>query len=264
MGIKAKIKKLITNSASIKVDVSRVINKSLLDGKIALVIGGGTGIGLGIASALKDAGCQVIIAGRSNHNITEFVYEQWDVTQTSNIKQKFFGIAKKYGRIDIVVNSQGICPNMDFRVQYYEIDENDYEEVFSVNAKSVYFICQTACKYFVDNSIKGHILNIASTEGLKGSVVPYGLSKTVVVSLTEGLGKRFAQYGIVVNGIAPGATATSMLRKSFKDDYRIDYIPSKRATLPEEIGNMAVIMVSDAANQMNGTVVTIDGGEHLK
>lgn len=99
---------------------------------------------------------------------------------------------EKYSKIDIVVNSQGICTDVDFKQSFYEVDQLDFETVNRVNFESVYFINQFFCKYYENNKIVGNILNICSTEGLKGNAVSYGLTKAVVISLTKGIGKMMA------------------------------------------------------------------------
>lgn len=236
----------------------------LLHGKRALVIGGSSGIGEAISYTLANAGCDVIAASRSRHTLKkEVTFIEWDISDIDNLASKFKEIIMEYGDIDIVVNSHGICPKKDFQGKCLDIDPADFDEVINVNLKSVYFCCQTVCHYFLENNKKGHILNIASTEGLKGAYVPYGISKAGVVSLTKGMGKKFASKGIVINGIAPGATATNMMDMIASENVRLDYIPSCRASLPKEIANLALFLISDMGQNMCGTVIAYDGGESL-
>ena len=239
--------------------------EKLLSGKKAIVIGGGTGIGYAIAKKLNDSGCEVIIASRSyretNKEGVHFV--KWDIEDIGLMQQKFDKIIQQYGQIDIIVNSQGVCPKVDFQRDFYNVDIEDFEKVMSVNLRSVYFICQMCCEYFEKNKIAGNILNIASIDGLKGTCVPYGISKSAVISLTKGLGKKMIGKGIVVNGIAPGATATAMMGMQEKGDLKESGIPSGRTSTSEEIANVALLMVSDMGQQMCGEIVTIDGGESL-
>ena len=155
-----------------------------------------------------------------------------------------------------------MCTDEDFHKQFFSISTESFDKVFGINLKSVFFICQYACKYFIDNKINGNILNICSTEGFKDGLVPYGLSKNALISFTRGLGKKMISEGIVINGIAPGATNTKMMRNN-ELDYSYDKIPSKRMTSPVEVANLAVFMLSDMGKQMPGQVVTIDGGESL-
>ena len=101
----------------------------------------------------------------------------------------FTEVVEKHGTIDIVINFQGICPSTDFQGRMWDITPESFEAVMQVNLQSVYFLCQCVSEYYIANKICGNILNIASTEGLKGCVVPYGISKAGVVSLTKGFGK---------------------------------------------------------------------------
>lgn len=237
-------------------------NDTLLKNKTALIIGGGSGIGKSIARKLQSAGCRVIVAGRTQRD-TEFSFVKWDVSDTEKLKDEFYFVIEQYGRIDILVNSQGICPDDDFACRYNSITCQGFNDVMAVNLNSVYFLTVYASEYFINNGIRGNILNIASTEGLKGSVVPYGISKAGVVSLTRGLGKKLAGSNITVNGIAPGATATDMMRMNGDNNLLKERLPAKRMTIPEEIAEAALYLVSDMARNTCGQILVVDGGESL-
>ncbi len=240
-----------------------VIESELLMGKNALIIGGGTEIGNAIAERLSCAGCHVVVASRTQRPDNNFDFVQWDVAK-ENAEEKLEEVISRWGSLDIVVNSQGICPENDFRGKVFEISEQEFDDVMAVNLKSMFFICQAVCRYYINNSISGHILNIASTEGLKGAIVPYGISKSGTISLTKGLGKKMASEGITINGIAPGATATDMMKMNPNIDLSRSYIPSKRASTTQEIANLALFLVSDMGKNMCGEVIVFDGGESLK
>lgn len=236
-------------------------------GKNVLVVGGGTGIGRSIVHELSNCGARVIVCSRTLHGFEwakNINCEMLDVSRITELEKNLSGIVSKYTKIDMVVNSQGICPEMDFKQKFYGINQEDFETVIRINLETVFFVNQYFCHYFEKNGIKGNILNICSTEGLKGNVVPYGLSKAAVISLTKGLGKEMASKNIVVNGIAPGATATELMKMDCNDDLRMNYIPSQRACVPTEIAQIARLLLSDAGRQMCGEVIVIDGGESLK
>ena len=253
----------IAKRRPIYVNSSFVTHKDELSKRRVLLIGGG-GIGMAIARELRDAGAHVIVCGRSLHEFEGGSSEVLDVSKISEIDKSLNQIVKKYKQVDCFINVQGICPEVDFKKDFYNVDQSDYEQVFLVNVESVFFVCQYACEYFERNGIKGNILNICSTEGLKGAVVPYGMSKAAVVSLTKGLGKRMADKGIVINGIAPGATATDMMKMKQDGDLRKNYIPSNRACLPLEIAKAALFLIGDSGKQMCGSILVMDGGESLK
>lgn len=265
MNIIKRFLKLLMRSRPVYIEETYVNENKLLCNKRALVIGGGTGIGLAISKRLSQAGAEVIIASRTIREISNdnYSYVEWDVSDTLNIKKTFNDLVNTYGPIDIVVNSQGICPNADFTKRISDVDILDYDLVMNTNLKSVYFICQCACDYFKKSKIRGHILNIASTDGLKGSVVPYGISKAGVISLTKGFGKQMAKDNIIINAIAPGGTRTSMINLDKNDNLTSVSSPSGRISTPEEIANIALMLVSDMGNNMPGSIVTVDGGESL-
>lgn len=262
--IAEKVIKKIAQQRPIELTANFVECGSEFDGKTALVIGGGTGIGYAIAQELAANGAKVVVCGRKLHKIENMDAEVLDVSKIDELKAALQMLINKYGRFDIVVNSQGICPEADFKQSFYEIDQADFEKVSRVNFESVYFVNQFFCEYYENNKISGNILNICSTEGLKGNVVPYGLTKAAVISMTKGIGKIMASKNIVVNGIAPGATATAMMKMDCDGNIRKDYIPSKRATIPLEIAKGAHLLLSDAGRQMCGQILVIDGGESLK
>lgn len=257
-----KIVKKIVQYKPIKIEPKYVNSSCEFYGKTALIIGGGSGIGLQIAKELRCCGANVLIAGRIKHVVEKCCSVVLDVSDICNLERNLNEI-DKYNAIDIVVNAQGICPEIDFKQKFYEVDKDDFEKVMLTNCESVFFVCQHYIKVFEQKRICGNILNICSTEGLKGCIVPYGISKAAVISLTKGLGKAVASKGIVVNGIAPGATATKMMGMKIDDDVRLNYIPSKRATVPVEISKLAHLLLSDAGRQMCGQVVIMDGGESL-
>lgn len=245
----------------INVEVKHTYQSNFLN-KVAVVFGGTSGIGLAIAKTLHLNGAKTIICGKSDDpKIDGITFYYFDLLDISNIKTVLDDIISKNARIDILINSQGICPIKDFQQDFFAISPDDYDNVFAINSKSIFFSCQYICKYFINNSIKGRILNIVSTESLKGGVVPYALSKASLLSFTRGLGKMMAKKGIVVNGISPGATATKMM--GFSGDLAKSYIPSGRMCVPEEIAQLAIFMLSDEGCQMPGQVVVLDGGESL-
>lgn len=262
MGIKGLIKKSLRKPIIVK----PVFQESthLLDGKSVLVVGGGTGIGLAISRALRDAGAHVTVASRTPDEQLEqegFSVERWDVGVIEGISERYAELWTR-DEYDIVVCSQGICPEVDFAGRLFEVTPEDFEFVVRVNSESPYFIIREAARHFIDAGRKGTVVVICSTEGLKGGFVPYGISKAFTVSMVGGLGKVLARKGVTVSGIAPGATATKMMGMDSNGDLTYP-VPSGRCTLPEEIANMAVFLASDMGRQMCGQVVTIDGGESL-
>lgn len=119
---------------------------------------------------------------------------------------------------------------------------------------------QAIINYMITNKIKGNILNVTSSSALRPAISPYILSKWGERGLTLGMAKKYLPYGIIVNGIAPGSTATAMVKNNDLNDLNCDYTPTKRYIAPEEIGNIATILVSDMGKMIIGDTVYITGG----
>ena len=129
-----------------------------------------------------------------------------------------------------------------------------------INLKSEYFICQTVATYMRDNKIKGHILLITSTRGLEPAYLPYGLSKWGSNGFVKGLAELLADYGITVNGIAPGSTVTPLI--GIEEGKTIWTSENKEGcyVVSDEVAEVVSLLVSDAGRMVNGNVVTVSGG----
>ena len=166
-------------------------------------------------------------------------------------------MTKSFGlfQIDILVNNAGVngqgMPNAT---------EEEYDKILDTNLKGVFFLSQMFGKYFIQNGIKGNILNIASASSLRPATSAYSLTKWGVRGLTLGLAKALGKEGITVNGIAPGPTATPMMLKSEETNMNLESIPLGRYIMPEEVANMAVILVSDMGRSIMGELVFMTGG----
>lgn len=169
------------------------------------------------------------------------------------LKNTLLGLSEV--KIDALVNCIGMSRGDAFR--YTEAE--DFDAVMQTNIKSTYLISQVFANYFIENSIEGNILNISSVSGIRPANTPYMISKWGMNGLTKGMAKQLIKYGIVVNGIAPGPTATEMLRL---DGSNLSYegAPAKRFTAPAEVGNLAVFLLSDMARMIVGETIAISGG----
>lgn len=236
----------------------------MLKGRRALITGGTSGIGYSIAQAFLNAGAEVIITGRSQNRIDTavtalgskgkiygYVLDNADVNSFEVVFSKIIEGGRK---IDILVNNAGVLgavlPNAR---------EEDYDVVLNTNLRGPFFLSQMIGKYMKENHIKGNILNIASSSSLRPAVSAYTLSKWGLRGLTLGLAKVLSPYGITVNGLAPGPTATPMLKRDGNNITNND-IPLGRFVMPEEIANMAVFLVSEMGRPVIGDIVYMTGG----
>ncbi len=242
----------------------------LLKGRVALITGGTSGIGFEIARAFINAGATVVITGRNQDRLdkaiqlllSEFKSDSvafgvvMDMTNPDCFKEKVLealAIVKK--PIDILVNNAGVngC-------NFGKGEEKDYDLVLDTNLKGAFFLSQELARYMVDNKIQGNILNVASSSSLRPAVSAYGLSKWGIVGLTQGLARILTEHGITVNAIAPGPTATPMQGLQKGDEISLPANLTGRFALPEEIANMAVILVSNMSRMIVGDVIYITGG----
>ena len=242
-----------------------VFKGNLLKEKTALIIGGSGGIGSEIAKSFVDNGCKVVITGTNKEKLQSVCneigksmvdYVIADVSCNDEIRRlvnESVGILK---RIDIFVHCAGIHCHDPFG----NITEETWDNVMNVNLKSVYFSCQEISNYMIENHIKGHILIVSSASSAKPGWTPYEISKNGVKALTLGLADKLIKHNIVVNSIAPGPVATPMLGKNDADDITWIGNPTGRMSIPAEIANWALFMVSDMGNMVVGDTFFVSGG----
>lgn len=242
-----------------------------LQGKVALVTGGVSGIGRAIALALLGAGCKVCVADlrvEAARESKEFDsgsahLRALDVGDAEAVQQTVDEVIRDFGRIDILVNSAGI-------LKTGLITENsfaDWDQVQRVNLAGVFY-CSKAVMPGMIAAKQGKIINIASVSSVKGGGafgnVLYGTTKAGVVAMTQGCARELAPHGINVNAISPGVVdGTPMTSGLMTPEVRariIDGIPMKRMIQPPEIAVLAVFLASDMAKSITGQVIAIDGG----
>lgn len=253
------------------VPINRIVDSNLmLKNKVAFITGGSGGIGSAIAEKFVRSGCKVVISGTSEKKLItcckkiggDCTYVVMDISDTAVFENKITEVIGKYGKIDILVNSAGIHtvrPDLDFT----NITEKEYDHIMDVNLKGTYFISQYISKYMIKEKIKGHILFISSQRALEPAWSPYRLSKWGVKGLTLGLAQSLLKYGIIVNGIALGPTATSMQPYIDGDSIYTDQNPIGRYTMPNEIAEYALLLVSELGNTVVGDTIYMTGGGGL-
>lgn len=276
MSIKSKVRRLIEiyqNSKPRPITVKNIscTSSDLLHGRGAFVTGGTSGIGFAIADAFLSSGAKVIISGRSQERINQAVEKLQnkhlsckeyisgvilDVKDVNAIETCIQSLFEKKGfHFDILVNNAGIGSST-----FPYISKEDFDNVIDTNLRGATFCAQMFSKYIIQKGFReANILNIASSSSLRPANSPYILSKWGIRGLTLGLAKSLYQYGITVNAIAPGPTATPMLSQS-KESLELKTSPLGRFILPEEIANMAVVMVSPLGRSIIGDTVYMTGG----
>lgn len=273
MNLKAKIKKLLLQIADIfrkkeitYLTIKHVKPTNLLENRVALITGGGSGIGKAIAKSFAESGAIVIIAGRKEEKLIKAKKEilggnvyilQIDTTDTSSIPNKIKEAEQLLGgrNIDILINNAGVSGG-----EISTTNEIEFDKIINTNIKGTFFMSKYFGEYMRDRGIKGNILNIASSSSLRPATSAYNISKWGIRGFTIGLARLLAPHGITVNGIAPGPTATPMMMKNNEKNMAKPNSLIKRWILPEEIANMAVFLVSDMGKSIVGDIVYMTGG----
>lgn len=238
----------------------------MLKGRCALITGGTSGIGYSIAEAYLKAGASVIITGRSQERLDNACAKLSSLGKAhgyvmdNTLVQRFDEALEHMMKdcnsmIDILVNNAGVQG-----ADYPNAEEEPYDLALNTNLKAPYFLSQSIAKIWVKQGVKGNILNVCSSSSLRPAISAYTLSKWGLRGLTMGLAKSLVGHGIVVNGIAPGATATPMLKKGPDSDMTYHAAPIGRLILPEEIANMSVFLVSNMGRSVVGDIVYMTGG----
>src|SRR5829696_2971634 len=245
----------------------------LLNDKVALVTGAGSGIGASIAAILAREGCVVCIADLRVELAQKVEKDlkkeggkafsaQLDVGDPKQVEQVVRRVVDVYGRIDILVNNAGILktgPIVDSSVQ-------DWEEVSKINLSSVFY-CSKAVLPFMIEEKYGKIVNIASVSAMRGGGALgntlYGTTKAGVVAMTKGLARELAPLRINVNAIAPAVAETSMTKNRLSPELRgkiRERIPMGRLGEASDVANLAAFLASDVSGYITGETIAIDGG----
>ncbi|OGP89923.1 MAG: hypothetical protein A2156_14960 [Deltaproteobacteria bacterium RBG_16_48_10] len=262
----------MTDLEKLTEQVTSTLDRFRLEGKAALVVGGNKGLGQAMALALAAAGADVCIASRGSEGHRETAEAiiklgrkgKWiavDVTQEEQVKQMIARMLDYFGKIDVLVNSQGtvhLQPIIDF-------DTEAWQKVMDVNLKSVFLCCKHVGRVMLEQG-KGKIINISSVRGFQGRLedAAYAPSKGGMNQLTRSLAIEWGPHGINVNAIAPVFTLTAISQDFFKDraksEWVLSRIPMKRFGQLEDLFGPIVFLASEASNFVNGHVLLVDGG----
>jgi NAD(P)-dependent dehydrogenase (short-subunit alcohol dehydrogenase family) len=249
------------------------INPFKLDDEIALITGGGTGIGFGIAKAFVNFGAKVIIVGRREEPLQKAVkelghmadYRVYDVTKYEKSESLIDSINQQHGQISILVNNAG----MHLKKAAIDVTEEEFLQVLNVNVLGAFSLSRQVAKKMLESS-KGNILFIASLASLIGipSVTAYSAAKSAYLGMVRSLATEWSPQGIRVNAIAPGFIDTAMMRKATESDpKRVEKIlgrtPMGRFGEIDDIGWVAVSLVSPAGKFITGVCLPVDGGASI-
>ncbi|MDD4240535.1 MAG: glucose 1-dehydrogenase [Smithellaceae bacterium] len=254
-----------------------------LQGKVALVTGGGRGIGKFIATGLAEAGANIILTSRKIKNLEAAAAElaatckvktaaiPCDMAKEDTVDAMLKEAVEKFGRIDILVNNAGAtwgAPTLDFPLE-------KWDQLFNVNVRGVWVLTQKVARLMKEQG-GGNIINISSVMAFRGSLeeahpaVPYNSTKAAINLLTMNLAVKLAPYNIRVNAIAPGFFHTDMMAYIDKPEFEairqaiINEIPLRRVGEIDDMKGAAVFLASPASQFITGHVMVVDGGQIAK
>ena len=245
-----------------------------LKGKVAIVTGGNSGIGMAIVLELARQGANIVIDYVTHPETAEALEKQVvalgdqaigieaDVSKVDDIQKMVDYAVSKFGRLDILVNNAGI----ETRSSILDTTEEQYQKVMDVNLKSAFFGTQIAARQMIKQGSGGRIINISSVHEdwpMPGNT-PYCLSKGGMRMLTRTAGLELAKHNILVVGVGPGAVATPINQSVLQDPAKMNdldsTIPLGRIANPDEIATVVAFLAGDGANYMTATTVFVDGG----
>ena len=245
-----------------------------LQGKVAIVTGGNTGIGKAIVLSLAEAGANIVIDYIFDEAATEELEKQVvalgdqaigveaDVSKVADLARLVNAAVERFGHLDIMVNNAGV----ETRTSVLDTTEAQYEKVLEINLKSAFFGTQLAAKQMIAQGTGGRIINITSVHEdwpMPGNT-PYCLSKGGMRMLTRTAGVELAPHGVNVVGVGPGAVATPINTSTMDDPEKLarldSAIPLGRMAQPDEIGSVVAFLAGDGASYVTATTIFADGG----
>ncbi len=242
-----------------------------LEGKVAVVTGGCSGIGLATVRRFAEEGAKVVIGDLDDANGATIVDEigglfvHCDVTSKDEVDALFRAAKDTFGAVDIAFNNAGISPPDDDSILDTELEA--WRRVQEVNLTSVYLCCKAALPYMLEQG-SGSIINTASFVAVMGaatSQISYSASKGGVLSMSRELGVQFARQGVRVNALCPGPVNTPLLQELFAKDEeraqrRLVHVPMGRFAEPEEMANAVLFLASDESSFITASTFLVDGG----
>ena len=246
-----------------------------LEDKVAIVTGGGRGLGKVYCLRMAEEGAKVVAADILDREVEETVSEikanggtamavKADVTSEVDTQRMAEEAVKKFGRIDILVNNAGYYYGMG-RKRFYDISSEEWDKAMLVNAKGTWLCCRAVFPYMKQQG-RGKIINLSSETVFSPTktMIHYVASKAAIIGITRVLAGELGQYGICVNAVAPGFTDTEASRTVDSiEKFDISSVPLGRVELPEDVVGSVIFFASDDSDYVSGQTLLVDGGRRV-
>jgi NAD(P)-dependent dehydrogenase (short-subunit alcohol dehydrogenase family) len=249
------------------------MNNTTGNNKVAIVTGGGSGIGLAIAEKLAGSGMKTIVVGRDEAKLAtakeklgaNCVSYRCDLNDLSTIPTLVNTIVKEHGRIDVLVNNAGI----NMKKEFTEVTDDDFQKIILTNVTAIFSLSREVVKCMLERG-GGAIINISSMASQYGipKVIAYTASKSAIEGMTRAMAVELSPKGIRVNCVAPGFIATDMSARALNNDPERKNKALSRTPMgvlgnPSDVGDAVLFLASDAARYITGVVLPVDGGNSI-
>ena len=258
--------KYVRRGEVVNVQINQLARTAEFQGKVVVVTGGASGLGLSISKSFLNAGALVVMIGKNkthlqnavntlhSDRVIPYCWDFNDIHEVKDIQAHLDAIVSKVGRIDVWINNAGL-------LQQNTGDTcKMFDDMIRINLKVVLYVGEEVCKYYKNNGIHGKLINISSMNAAQPSTHPYHISKSAVNFVTSGLAKQYVTQQITVNGIAPGYIPTGINSTNIEENAYHQLMGNKRYVTPEEVAELALFLASDRAKAIVGQTIFIDGG----
>ena len=237
------------------------MNEFDFEGRVALVTGGGSGIGAASAARLRESGAQVAVFDLApGDGAGDTLRIRGDVSRSADLEDAVARVERELGRLDVLVCCAGVSGDS---LRTVDVSDAEWERVFAVNANGVFYANRAALPGMVSRGY-GRIVNIASIAGKEGNpmAAAYSASKAAVIAMTKAIGKDVAGSGVLVNSVAPAVIDTPMLGDMTQDhvDYMVARIPLGRIGKPDEVAHLVAFLASEEMAFATGACFDLSGG----